>query len=164
LTLAACHKCLAVAAGCCAALAHVCAIAQENLLERPTAHSALALIDGRWNGANLERRSNCSSAQNNGTRGTYAELVISVNSAGDIGITQNGITGLTCNYFGKYRFEGLDLGATGSYSCSDGKRGDFQARGILVTQTAVSIRMDIQLNTSETCTIDGILGGSRFPP
>jgi hypothetical protein len=158
------HKCLRLAAGICAILPHVSATAQDNLLERRASPGTVALIDGRWNGANLERRSNCASVQNNGTRGTYAEFLISTNSDGDIGITQAGITGLTCNYFGKYRVEGANRSAAGTYSCTDGKRGDFQTRGMLVTETAVSMRMDIVLNTSETCSIDAIIGGSRFHP
>lgn len=144
--------------------AHVPAMAQENPLARGASAATVTFIDGRWNGSNLERRSNCSAAQNDGTRGTYAEFVISTNTEGDIGITQTGITGLTCNYFGKYRIEGANRSATGTYSCSDGKRGDFQTKGILVTENAVSIRMDILLNTTETCTIDAIIGGSRFYP
>jgi hypothetical protein len=157
------QKCLCIAAGFTAAMA-ACAHAQDNPLARGAPRSTVAFIDGRWNGSNLERRTNCASLQNNGSRGTYAEFVISTNSDNDIGITQTGITGLTCNYFGKYRIEGANRSATGSYTCSDGKRGDFQTKGILVTDNAVSIQMEIQLNTSETCTIDAVIGGSRFFP
>lgn len=164
MTVTAWHKCLVLAAGICATSAQHCANAQDNPLDRRVNPGVAALIDGRWNGANLERRSNCASVQNNGSRGTYAEFVISTNSDGDIGITQTGITGLTCNYFGKYRTEGANRAATGTYACSDGKRGDFQTKGMLVTEYAVSIRMDIALNTTESCTIDGIIGGSRFYP
>ena len=164
MTAKALHKCLTLAMGACALAAPVRAIAQENPLARFAGPSTVTLIDGRWNGSNLERRSGCSSAQNNGTRGTYAEFVISTNTEGDIAIAQTGITGLTCNYFGKYRIEGANRSAAGTYSCSDGKRGDFQTRGILVTESAVSIRMDIRLNTTESCAIDAIIGGSRFYP
>ena len=158
------RKCLGFVLAACAIAAHGTAAAQDNPLARAAPPSTVTLIDGRWNGADLERRSNCSQPQNNGTRGTYAEYVISTNTDGDIGIVQNGITGLTCNYFGKYRIEGANRSATGSYSCSDGKRGDFQSKGILVTENAVSIRLDIVLNTTETCTIDAVIGGSRFYP
>jgi hypothetical protein len=164
LTAKAPHKRLWLAAGFCATLAHVPAMAQENPLARRASPETVALIIGRWNGSNLERRSSCSAAQNNGTHGTYAEFVIVTNGDGDFGITQTGITGLNCDYVGKYRIEGANRSATGTYSCNDGKRGDFQSRGILVTETAVSIRMDIQLNTTESCAIDAIIGGSRFYP
>jgi hypothetical protein len=164
LTVTAADKCLWLAAGICATLTHISAMAQQNPLERHASPETIGLIIGRWNGANLERRSNCSAAQNNGTRGTYAEFVIVENSVGDFGITQTAITGLTCDYVGKARIDGTNRSATGTYSCSDGKRGDFQTKGMLVTENAVSIRMDIQLNTTETCTIDAIIGGSRFYP
>lgn len=144
--------------------AHLPAMAQENPLARSPGPSTVTFIDGRWNGANLERRSHCAAAQNNGSRGTYAEFVISTNTDGDIGIAETAVTGLTCNYFGKYRIAGANRSATGTYSCSDGKKGDFQTKGILVTENAVSIRMDIQLNTTETCTVDAVIGGSRFYP
>ena len=158
------RKCLALLPAVAALAASPAATAQDNPLARAAPPSVVTLIDGRWNGADLERRSNCSQPQNNGTRGTYAEYVISTNTDGDIGIAQTGITGLTCNYFGKYRIEGGNRSATGSYSCSDGKRGNFSTKGILVTENAVSIRMDIVLNTTESCTIDAIIGGSRFYP
>jgi hypothetical protein len=140
------------------------AMAQDNPLARNADRGTVAFIDGRWNGSNLERRSNCGSPQNNGTHGTYAEFLVSTNSEGDIGITQTGITSLNCSYFGKFRVEGGNRSAAGTYSCTDGKRGDFQTRNILVTENAVSIRMDIQLNTTETCTIDAVIGGARFYP
>lgn len=164
MTAKASHKCLWLAAEICAALSHVPAMAQQNPLERRASPEAVGLIIGRWNGSNLERRSNCSAAQNNGTRGTYAEFVIVNNSDGDFGITQTGITGLICDYVGRSRIDGANRSATGTYSCSDGKRGVFQTKGMLVTENAVSIRMDILLNTTETCSIDAIIGGSRFYP
>lgn len=164
MSVAALQRCLWLAAGICAASAHVAAMAQENPLERGASAATKTLITGRWNGSNLERRSNCSTVQNNGTRGTYAEFVMSANTDGDIGIVQTGITGLACNYVGKYRIEGENRSATGTYSCSDGKRGDFRTKGMLVEENVVSIRMDIALNTTETCTIDALIGGSRFYP
>jgi hypothetical protein len=164
MTATPCLKGLGLVLAACAIAARGTATAQDNPLARAAPPSAVTLIDGRWNGADLERRSNCSQPQNNGTRGTYAEFVISTNADGDIGIVQTGVTGLTCNYFGKYRVEGANRSATGSLSCSDGKRGNFQSKGILVTENAVSIRLDIVLDTTESCTIDAVIGGSRFFP
>ena len=34
------------------------------------------VIWGRWNGANIERRSNCTNSQNNGQHGTYGQFDI----------------------------------------------------------------------------------------
>lgn len=119
------------------------------------------LLTGRWNGANLERRSGCTSTQNNGTRGTYAQYDIDI-AQGVMAITQSGITGLTCTYRGPYRQDGTARTASGSYSCSDGKKGDYVAKSFMVTPNEMSIRLDVTLNTSESCTIDAILGGSRF--
>ena len=119
------------------------------------------LLAGRWNGANLERRSECTSAQNNGTRGTYAQYDISFES-GFMGIAEAGITGLACTYYGPFRQEGAIRTASGTYSCSDGKRGDYTSRGFLVTANEMSIHLDIKLTGKETCTIEALLGGSRF--
>jgi hypothetical protein len=140
-------------------------MALDNPLARTPSAAGAPPIDGRWNGANLERRSGCTNAQNNGSRGTYAEFDVSTQAAGEIGIVQNGITGLVCNYFGNYRMASDGLrSATGTYSCSDGKRGRFRSSGILVTDTALSIRMDVVLEGSETCTIAAVIGGARHEP
>lgn len=120
-------------------------------------------LAGRWNGANLERRSGCANPQNDGTRGTYAQYDVSL-EAGFIGIEEVAVTGLRCTYYGPYRQEGPRHEASGTYSCSDGKRGRFATTGFLVTPTALSIQLDVKLDTTETCAIDAILGGSRFSP
>lgn len=118
-------------------------------------------LEGRWNGANLERRSDCANAQNNGTRGTYAQYDIGL-EGGLFTIAETAVTGLTCTYNGTYTQDGPRRHASGSYSCSDGKRGDFTTTGFLVTATEMQIRMDIKLTGAETCTVDAIVGGSRF--
>lgn len=121
-------------------------------------------ITGRWNGANLERRSNCASSANNGTRGTYAQWDATLDTVGDtLRILETGITGLSCTYVGSYRlagntFEWFD----GTYTCTDGKTGTFRSTEFLVTARAFSIRLDTKLTGTETCDIDAILGGSRF--
>lgn len=119
------------------------------------------LLVGRWNGANLENRSNCAAAQNDGSRGTYAQYDVSIDQ-GFIGIVETGVTGLSCTYFGPYRQDGVTRQASGTYTCSDGKRGDFTSKGFLVTPNEMSIRLDIKLNGTESCAIDAILGGSHF--
>jgi hypothetical protein len=116
---------------------------------------------GLWNGANLERRTNCASAQNNGQRGTYAQFDIA-NAGGVFTISETAVTGLTCTYNGTYSQSGTRRHASGRYFCSDGKQGDFTTTGFLVTATEMQLRMDIKLTGSESCTIDAILGGSRF--
>ena len=156
------HKCRwAAFAVLCAALAPALANAQANPLAR-RGFGVPFMLDGRWNGADLERRSNCAASQNNGDRGTYAEYVVSVDLINhNLGVTQNGITGLTCTYLGGYR-EDIGIEWSGSYSCSDGKRGTFQSQGFLVTPNEMSIRLAIKLNTTETCDIQAVLGGSRL--
>lgn len=118
-------------------------------------------LAGRWNGANLENRSQCASADHNGTHGTYAQYDITFDQ-GMMGIAESGITGLYCTYTGPYSQNGTTRQASGAYICSDGKRGDFTAKSFLVTPNEMSIRLDIRLNGTETCVIDAILGGSRF--
>lgn len=121
-------------------------------------------MGGTWNGANLERRSNCTSAQNNGTRGTYAQWNVTVDPVSNaLRIVEAGITGLSCTYTGVHRLAGNAHQVTdGNYACTDGKRGTFTSTDILVADTALSIRLAIKLSGSETCDIDAIIGGSRF--
>jgi hypothetical protein len=119
------------------------------------------MIAGRWNGADLERRSGCAQSQNDGNHGTYAQYDITA-SSDTLNISQAGVTGLTCQYRGQLATPFVIPGATGTYSCSDGKRGTWRVKTALSTATEMQLRMDIQLDTTETCAVDAILGGSRF--
>lgn len=150
----------------CATLAAASAHGQvaANPLARHTGDSPSALVGGAWNGADLEKRTNCTATQNNGTRGTYAEYDVTVDrNNSTLGITQIGITGLQCTYTGGYKADPDSRPTwTGHYSCTDGKTGDFTSTEILATSHAMSIRLTIKLTGSESCDIDAILGGSKF--
>lgn len=139
------------------------ALAQRNPLAR-FAPPPAELVNGRWNGVDLERRSNCTNAQNDGTRGTYAQFDVAADPGGGFTIAQSGITGLECSYFGRYEPGAAGLAVQGTYSCSDGKQGDFRTTAIDVSGTSLDIQLTIQLRGSESCAIDGILSMARFPP
>jgi hypothetical protein len=121
-------------------------------------------LSGAWNGANLERRSNCASTQNNGTRGTYAQWNVTVDSVGKtLKVVETTITGLACTYMGFYRIAGNRYEwYDGTLECSDGKQGTFHSTDIMVANTAFSIRLATRLSGAETCDVDAVLGGSRF--
>jgi hypothetical protein len=123
----------------------------------PTAPS----LGGTWNGANLEARSNCSSSNNNGSHGTYAQYDIGIGN-GTMSIAETAVTGLQCTYSGSYSQIGQQRQASGTFTCSDGKRGTWQVTGFLVTDNEMSLKLSEQLNTTETCSINAILGGSRL--
>lgn len=137
--------------------------AQTNPLAR-FAPPSIALTDGRWNGVDLERRSNCANALNNGTRGTYAQFDVSSDLAGNIGIVQSGITGLNCTYTARYQVLDGRLAAQGNMTCSDGKQGAFQTTAIDVNGISLDIQFRMQLSGAETCSIEGLLGLSRLNP
>jgi len=164
LTVDTLRKCLVrtmLALGAAAALP---ALAADNPLARGSAWGAQsAPIDGSWAGTNLERRSNCTSAQNDGAHGTWAQFDVATNqAAGTLGISEFAITGLTCSYFGAYAGTGSSW--SGSYSCSDGKRGTFSSRSISVTPNGLAIHLDVKLDTTESCTIEAVIGAGRFYP
>ena len=118
-------------------------------------------LNGRWNGVNLELRSNCSSAQNNGNRGTYAQFDLSFGSSGEFVIAQSGITGLNCEYRGRYDAPyGTQL--EGTYSCTDGKQGAFTARAGPVGASLLHVELATQLTGSESCSIKGVLSMARL--
>lgn len=121
-------------------------------------------LNGRWNGVNLELRSNCRTPENNGSRGTYAQFDAVVDAQGNFAITQSGITGLNCSYGGRYQLVASRLAWQGSYTCSDGKRGDFQSTRIEPHALSLDIRLATRLTSSEACDIDAILSMARFPP
>lgn len=157
------NRCLDALAA--ALLAAFPAFAQEvqNPLARHAAQDPRNLVEGSWNGANLERRSNCSAAQNNGTHGTYAEFVVGFDRPASVmSINETAITGLTCTYLGTYADDRFRPQWSGTYSCSDGKQGIFQMQTLLATPNEMSIRLAIRLSGTETCDVDAILGGSRF--
>lgn len=120
-------------------------------------------VNGRWNGVDLERRANCTRPENNGSRGTYAQFDVALDPNGNFSIGQAGITGLNCNYVGRFDTAGATTRVQGTYSCTDGKQGTFQSTHIDVSAVALTIRMGIQLTGAETCTIDGILSMARQP-
>src|SRR5215510_5644678 len=113
------------------ALACTAASAQQNPLAAPTAPTP-AQLNGRWKGVNLELRSGCINAQNNGNRGTYAQFDVAADSSGGYTILESGITGLTCTYSGRYQVVGYQMLLQGSYSCSDGKTGSIASGDVTV--------------------------------
>ena len=144
------------------ALAAADACAQVNPFPRQHPGAA-TLLDGRWNGVNLERRTNCTNAQNNGNRGTYAEFSIGTNPQGNFAIDQFGITGLTCEYHGTYAYVNDTIAFEGTYSCSDGKSGSFRSDSVVATPTFLHLHFATQLSGSETCRVEAVLGLVRFP-
>ena len=157
---------LRIAACAAIILAASLARAADNPLARgswPALSSAP--IDGAWNGTDLERRSNCASAQNDGDRGTYAEFDVTTDPIAHVmAIDQRGITGLACTYTGDYQGTGDVRSWSGTYSCTDGKHGTFASRGILVTANALSVHLDVRLDTTETCAIEAVIGAGRLYP
>ena len=145
------------------AIAAAPAAGQTNPLAR-FAPPSIALTDGRWNGVDLERRTNCANAQNNGTRGTYAQFDVSTDLAGNFGVVQTGITGLNCTYTGRYQVVDGRLAVQGNMTCSDGKQGTFQTTAIDVNGISLDIQFRMQLTGAETCSIEGLLGLSRLGP
>ena len=120
-------------------------------------------LAGQWQGAIIETRSNCSQAQNNGGRATYGQYDIGTvgSTTGPISISLAGVTGLQCTYTGNFATNGARLQANGSLSCNDGKRGSWRSTNMLITAKSMSLEFAVQLDTTETCTIAAILGGSR---
>src|SRR5437868_4976071 len=117
-------------------------------------------IAGRWNGPNLEQRSNCNASQNNGARGTYAQWDATLDHVSNrLSIQETGITGLSCTYSGDYRITGNTIEwYNGAYTCTDGKTGNFHSTDFMVSDHAFSIRLATKLTGSESCDIDAILG------
>lgn len=127
-----------------------------------TAHAQTqSSLTGTWNGAILEVRSNCTSAANNGTRGTYAQIDVGI-ASGTIAVTQSGITGLRCDYTGTYSEAGNDRHASGTFLCNDGRRGTWLATQMFANENALTLKFSEQLDTNETCAISAVIGGARL--
>ena len=154
-------KCLAILA----LAAGLPAAAQDNPAARRTAAGILSL-NGFWNGANLENRSNCATAGVNSIHGTYAQYLFSASASatggGTLHIHETTESNLTCDFDGGYTDGRFQPAWTGSLVCSDGKQGTFESRGFLITPTEMQVRLQIKFTNSEHCDADAILGGSRF--
>ena len=118
-------------------------------------------LKGRWNGADLERRSGCAAPENNGNHGTYAQYQVDF-ADGYFNLQESGVTGLGCTYSGTSKQDGMAFTASGTYSCTDGKTGTFATTGVAVADREMSMQMAAKLTGSESCTIDKTLGGSRY--
>jgi hypothetical protein len=166
LTLDKPGKCLGAGALLLGLAAAASALAADNPLARGTWGSlSSAPIEGVWNGTDLERRSNCASVQNNGAHGTYAEFDASTDAVNHVlQMNQIGITGLSCTYRGNYQGVGSSIAWKGTYSCTDGKRGSFSSRDIVVTANGLAMHLDVKLDTTESCTIEAVIGAGRFYP
>ena len=143
-----------------AMLACLPALAQQNPAARPSRD--VSVLAGHWNGAHLEQRSNCNNAGNNGFHGTYSEYSIHPDAGNTLGIDETAVTGLTCNYVGVYRQENGDLIWSGNHTCSDGRSGPFELRSRFALNTLMSLRLSIQMQGNERCSVDAILSGARF--
>lgn len=157
-----CQKRLAAAVLAAGALAPAFAQDAGNAMTRFNARDPAAL-SGRWNGANLEQRANCSDPLRNGFHGTYAEYLVTIGSpvAGLI-IEETTVTGLRCTWSGERDAASPGLAWSGRVSCSDGKNGTFRTRSVLITPNEMSLRLTLKLETTETCDVDAVLGGSRL--
>jgi hypothetical protein len=153
-------KCLALLA-----LASLPSLAQDNPLARRGASDLLSL-NGYWNGANLENRSNCVTAGVNGIHGTYAQYLFSASASaaggGSLHIHETTESNLTCDYDGGYVDDRFQPKWSGTLVCSDGKQATFEARSFLITPTEMQVRLQAKWTNSEHCDVDAILGGSRF--
>jgi hypothetical protein len=127
----------------------------------PPAASSLA---GTWYGAIIEARTNCAQSQNNGNRATYGQYIINMGTgtSGAIAISLAGVTGLQCTYTGNFTTNGARLSAGGTMNCNDGKRGTWQSNSISVQPRAMSLEFDGLFDTTETCTVLTVIGGSRL--
>ena len=153
------RKCLALVLALAAAPA---ALAQDSNPAARRGVASLVSLNGYWNGANLENRSNCATAGVNGQHGTYAQYFFTVLADSSMAVHEETLSNLICDYGGTYADDPFRPRWTGSFSCSDGKRGTFSSQGFLITPTEMQVRLQIKLTSSEGCDIDSILGGSRF--
>ena len=144
-------------------LASACAYAQTNPAARP--NRAITELGGNWNGSHLEIRNGCRSTQNNGFHGTYGEYRIRVDPVARlVSLDEFGVTGLTCTWSGNYGEEAGRSTWSGNLTCSDGRAGTFTLKSFLVSLTQMQLQLSIQLTGTESCAIDAILAGARFPP
>ncbi len=123
----------------------------------------ISTLNDTWYGSIIETRTACTVSAFNGIRATYGQYDISlgVGNRGAFSLFFQGVTGLQCNYNGSFTNTGARLAASGNLLCSDGKRGTWQSSNITTTVKSMTIELNAQLDTTESCKISAILGGLR---
>jgi hypothetical protein len=122
-------------------------------------------IDGTFYGGDNENRSKCSNPLYNGQHATAGQFIVGMVETGDFSINEATDSNITCQYRGRYKYnDDGRLGVDGTYSCTDGRQGTFHTRQVDATGSILTIRMDVQLAVTETCTIDKVINVSRFWP
>ena len=137
------------------------ALAQTNPAARPTRD--ISVLNGVWNGAHLEQRSNCMTPENNGGHGTYSQYIFSLNAPGHgLALAEAAIQGLNCTWDGTFDQQDGHWTWGGTLSCSDGRTGTFQSENIFANMSVMTIHLAIHLTGSESCTVDAVISGARL--
>lgn len=118
-------------------------------------------LAGTWYGTDLERRSQCARAENDGNHGTSARFDVTFGGS-SFHIVQTSINTppTNCDYAGTYDPDTLVM--KGSFTCTDGKTGTLASTDLLVTAREMSMQLALKLTGSESCVIDATIGGSRY--
>ena len=139
---------------------------QQNFVIRellPTVPS----INGSWYGPVLEQWSSCNDPNYNGNHG--ANAIWSVALYDNVTLSINGTIEttppFTCNYSGTHAMQGTQHVASGTFSCSNGKKGSWRTTDFQVSDRALSLVGDGNwMQSNVACQMKFLIGGYRHLP
>ncbi|CAN5357914.1 hypothetical protein BH11PSE11_BH11PSE11_20080 [soil metagenome] len=121
-------------------------------------------MNGNWYGPVLEQWNNCTDAAYNGNHGANAIWTVGMYDGVSLIIVGNIQTtpGFTCTYSGTHALSGTTRAASGTFSCSNGKQGNWRTSEFQVTDRSLSLIGDGQWTQQGiTCPMKFMLGGFR---
>ncbi len=137
--------------------------AQQNFVIREMLPSVPS-INGTWFGPVLEQWSGCSDPAYNGNHG--ANAIWTVGLYDNVSLIVNGsiqtTPSFTCNYTGTQAFQGTQRGASGNFSCSNGKSGSWRTTEVQVSDRGLSMIGEGNWTQSGvSCQMKFLIGGYR---
>jgi hypothetical protein len=124
-------------------------------------------VNGAWFGPVLEQWSNCSDPAYNGNHGANAIWQVAMSDGVNLSIYGNIQTnpGFNCSYTGIHSLIGSVHGAAGTFSCTNGKHGDWQTTEFQVMDRTLSLSGAGQWTQQGiSCQMKFMLGGFRHLP
>jgi hypothetical protein len=126
-------------------------------------------MDGAWFGPVLEQWSGCSDPAYNGNHGANVTWSVALFDGGNLSINGNIQTTppFSCSYSGTHTLTGTLHAASGTFTCTNGKHGNWRTTNFQVSDRGLSLTGDgdwTQAGIGVSCQMKFLLGGYRHLP
>jgi hypothetical protein len=139
---------------------------KQNFVIRDYLQSVPAM-NGSWYGPVLEQWYGCNDPQYNGNHGANAIWSVALYDNVNLSINGNIQTSpaFSCSYSGVHAMSGADHAASGTFTCTNGKKGNWHTTEFTVTERGLSLIGEGNWTQgSISCQTKFLLGGYRHLP